>query len=42
VWGHVVRDEIDLNRIQQYIENNPLRWHEDQLNPIVPPRPTKR
>jgi REP element-mobilizing transposase RayT len=41
-WEHVVRDEIDLNRIRQYIENNPLRWHEDQLNPIVPPRPTKR
>ena len=40
-WEHVVRDENDLNRIRQYIENNPLRWHEDQLNPIVPPRPTK-
>lgn len=34
-WEHVVRDEIDLNRIRQYIANNPLRWHEDQLNPIV-------
>ncbi len=41
-WEHVVRDDVDLNRIRQYIENNPLRWHEDQLNPIVPPRPTKR
>ncbi len=41
-WEHVVRDDIDLNRIRQYIENNPLRWHEDQLNPSVPPRPTKR
>jgi REP element-mobilizing transposase RayT len=41
-WEHVVRDEIDLNRIRQYIENNPLRWREDQLNPIAPPRPTKR
>jgi putative transposase len=41
-WEHVVRDDIDLNRIRQYIENNPQRWHEDQLNPIVPPRPTKR
>jgi putative transposase len=38
-WEHVIRDEIDLNRIRQYIENNPLRWHEDQLNPIVSPRP---
>ncbi len=41
-WEHVVRDEIDLNRIRQYIASNPRRWHEDQLNPIVPPRPTKR
>ena len=41
-WEHVIRDEIDLNRIRQYIENNPLRWHEDQLNPIAPPRPSKR
>ena len=41
-WEHVIRDEMDLNRIQQYIENNPLRWREDQLNPSVPPRPTKR
>jgi REP element-mobilizing transposase RayT len=38
-WEHVVRDEIDLNRIRQYIENNPRRWHEDQLNLIVPPHP---
>jgi putative transposase len=41
-WEHVIRDEIDLNRIRQYIENNPRRWHEDQLDPSVPPRPTKR
>ncbi len=41
-WEHIVRDDIDLNRIQQYIGNNPLRWREDQLNPIMPPRPTKR
>ena len=41
-WEHVVRDEFDLNRIQHYIENNPLRWREDQLNPVVPPHPTKR
>ncbi len=41
-WEHVIRDDIDLNRIRQYIENNPLRWHDDQLNPIVPSHPTKR
>ncbi len=41
-WEHVIRDDVDLNRIRQYIENNPQCWHEDQLNPSVPPRPTKR
>ena len=27
---HVVRDEADLNRIRQYIENNPAQWTEDE------------
>ena len=31
-WEHVLRDDIDLNRIRQYIENNPRRWHEDQFD----------
>ena len=25
-WDHVVRDEVDLNRIRQYIADNPARW----------------
>jgi len=29
-WEHVIRDEKDLNRIQQYIINNPLKWTEDK------------
>jgi REP-associated tyrosine transposase len=29
-YEHVVRDEADLNRIRQYIEDNPTRWLEDQ------------
>jgi putative transposase len=38
-WEHVVRDEADLNRIREYIENNPARWTDDQLHPDAPPNP---
>lgn len=31
-WEHVVRDEMELNRIREYIRNNPGRWDEDRLN----------
>ena len=37
---HVIRDEKDLERIREYIFNNPLQWHLDQENPRrggVPP-----
>ena len=30
---HVVRDDPTLNRIRQYIMNNPLHWDEDEENP---------
>jgi putative transposase len=36
-WEHVVRNEESLNRIREYIENNPARWAEDQLHPDAPP-----
>jgi putative transposase len=29
-WEHVVRNENDLNRIREYIRNNPLKWQDDQ------------
>ncbi len=32
-YDHVIRDEGDLQRIREYIENNPARWAEDVLNP---------
>ncbi len=32
-YEHIVRNETDLNQIQQYILNNPLKWHLDSLNP---------
>ena len=29
-YEHVVRDELDLQRIRTYIENNPAQWTEDE------------
>ena len=34
-YEHIIRDEEDLNRIREYILNNPQRWSEDQENPDV-------
>jgi REP element-mobilizing transposase RayT len=32
-YEHVIRDEEDLNRIRQYIIDNPIKWDEDEENP---------
>jgi len=32
-YDHVIRDDRDLNRIRDYIINNPLKWHLDKCNP---------
>ncbi len=32
-YEHVIRSEDELNRIRQYIEENPARWEEDEQNP---------
>ena len=32
-WEHIVRDEPELNRIREYIANNPARWEMDRLHP---------
>jgi REP element-mobilizing transposase RayT len=32
-FEHVVRGEEDLNRIRQYIVDNPQKWDEDENNP---------
>jgi putative transposase len=29
-YEHVIRDEDDLNRIREYIQNNSIRWLEDE------------
>jgi len=33
-YEHVIRDLDDLNRIREYIQNNPLPWSSDEDNPI--------
>jgi putative transposase len=32
-YEHIIRDEASLNRIREYIANNPLRWAADPENP---------
>ena len=32
-YEHVIRDEDELNRIRQYIRDNPLNWETDEENP---------
>ena len=37
-WEHIVRNESELNRIREYIRNNPMQWEKDKLfvrgNPV--------
>ncbi len=37
-YEHVIRSEDALDRIRQYIVDNPAKWHEDPENPNVTPR----
>ena len=32
-YDHIIRNEESLNRIRQYIRQNPLKWLEDRNNP---------
>ncbi len=32
-YEHIIRNESDLNRIRQYIRNNPMNWQSDSLFP---------
>ena len=36
-FDHVIRNEKDLNRIREYIRNNPLKWAFDRYNPAPHP-----
>jgi len=39
-YEHAIRDEDSLNRIRQYIVDNPVRWAFDRENPAaIPPGP---
>jgi len=33
-YEHIIRDDDDLNRICEYIINNPARWADDENNPL--------
>jgi putative transposase len=32
-YEHVIRDDVALNRIRRYIDDNPARWELDDENP---------
>jgi len=32
-YDHIIRDDFEMNRIQEYIAKNPTRWLEDEENP---------
>lgn len=34
-YEHIIRDDESLNRIRQYITENPLRWAFDRENPAA-------
>lgn len=31
-YEHIIRNEKELNRVREYIRNNPLRWELEQEN----------
>ena len=33
-YDHVIRNEVELSRIRDYIQNNPLKWDLDRENPL--------
>lgn len=35
-WEHIIRNEEDLDRIREYIINNPLNWELDELYSRIP------
>jgi hypothetical protein len=36
-YEHIIRDEASMRRIEDYIQNNPRRWEQDQLHPQALP-----
>lgn len=35
-WDHIIRNESELNRIRQYILDNPMQWDQDSLHIPAP------
>ncbi len=33
-YDHIIRDEEDMNRIREYIRDNPAKWTLDEENPV--------
>lgn len=33
-YEHIIRNEDEMNRIREYIINNPAKWSEDENNPV--------
>lgn len=33
-WDHIIRNNIDYSRINKYIDDNPIKWIYDKLNPL--------
>ncbi len=33
-YEHIIRNEKELSRIREYIQNNPLKWDLDRENPM--------
>jgi putative transposase len=33
-YEHVIRSDNELNRVREYIINNPINWHTDENNPV--------
>ena len=31
-WEHIIRDDMELNQVREYILNNPIQWASDRLN----------
>lgn len=34
-WEHIIRNEKSHQNISEYIVNNPMKWNEDKLNPVM-------
>ncbi|PIX22751.1 MAG: transposase, partial [Deltaproteobacteria bacterium CG_4_8_14_3_um_filter_43_13] len=34
-YDHIIRNESELERIREYIVNNPLKWESDRENPNI-------